>query len=96
VIAGSVQIHKIEAVLCAPIGHDTPLGVLYLQGRQSGGLFSAEDQANAEIFARHLAPLAHRLLMRERERPDLTKRIRERLRLEGVIGRSRALVAVLQ
>jgi Nif-specific regulatory protein len=93
---GSVQIHKIEAVLCAPIGHEATLGVLYLQGRQSGGLFSPEDQASAEIFARHLAPFAHRLLMRERERPDVTKNIRSKLRLEGVIGRSQALAALLQ
>jgi Nif-specific regulatory protein len=93
---GSVQIRKIEAVLCAPIGHDPPLGVIYLQGQHGRGLFSAENQANAELFARHLAPLVHRLLMREREHPDLTKSIRKGLRLEGVIGRSQALAAVLQ
>jgi len=29
----SVRVGRIEAVLCAPVGQDPPLGVLYLQGR---------------------------------------------------------------
>src|SRR5205814_9475307 len=91
---GSVQLGKIQAVLCAPIGRETPIGVLYLQGRQAGGLFSAEDQTNAEIFARHLAPLAHRLLLRERQHPDPTQPFRGKLRLDGIVGRSPALAAV--
>ena len=93
---GSVQIRKIEEVLCAPIGPGTPVGVLYLQGRQSAGPFSGEDQKNAEIFARHLAPLAHRLLLRERQHPDPTQPFREKLRLGGIVGRSPALAAVFQ
>lgn len=93
---GSVQIRKIEAVLCAPIGRETPLGILYLQGRKASGPFSAEDQGNAEIFARHLAPFVHRLLLREREHPDPTKSSRQTLRVEGIIGRSRALAALLR
>src|SRR5439155_656799 len=54
----SVRAARIEAVLCAPIGADPPLGVLYLQGREQAGPFSEEDRANAELFTRHLAPLA--------------------------------------
>jgi Nif-specific regulatory protein len=95
---GSVRMGRIEAVLCAPIGDDPPIGVLYLQGREQPGGFSEEDRSNAEIFARHLAPLADRLLARQRhlESTDATRALRETIRLEGVVGRSRALAAVLQ
>ena len=62
----SVRLGKIEAVLCAPIGDDPPRGVLYLQGGASSGLFSDEARARAETFARHLAPLADRLLAQHR------------------------------
>src|SRR5436309_1477669 len=93
----SVRAARIEAVLCAPIGADPPLGVLYLQGREQAGPFSEEDRANAELFTRHLAPLAERLLVRRRrEEADATRSLRQALRLEGVIGRSAALAAVLR
>src|SRR5206468_3985221 len=58
----SVRMGRIEAVVCAPIGSDPPLGVLYLQGREQPGAFSEEDRSNAELFSRHLAPLAEREL----------------------------------
>ncbi len=93
---GSVQIKHIQEVLCAPIGVDPPRGVLYLQGRASAGPFSPEDCANAEIFARHLAPLADGLLVRERHDPDPTRSLRETLRLDNVIGRSGALASMLR
>src|SRR5438034_292426 len=80
---GSVKIARIQEVLCAPIGADPPRGVLYLQGRASAGPFSADDCANAEIFARHLAPLADGLLVRERDDPDPTRPFRETLRLDN-------------
>lgn len=94
----SVRLGRIEAVLCAPIGDDPPRGVLYLQGRAAPGLFSEEEQGRVEIFARHLAPLADRLLVQDRTRAvaDPTKSLRETLRLSGVIGRSPALAAVLR
>ncbi|MBI3767898.1 MAG: sigma-54-dependent Fis family transcriptional regulator [Deltaproteobacteria bacterium] len=93
---GSVKIAHIQEVLCAPIGVDQPRGVLYLQGRASAGSFSAEDSANAEIFARHLAPLADWLLVRERHDPDPTRLFRETLRLDNVVGRSAALASMLR
>src|SRR5512140_2076217 len=93
---GSVKIAHIQEVLCTPVGVDPPRGVLYLQGRASAGPFSAEDSAVAEIFARHLAPLADSLLVRERNDPDPTRPFRETLRLENVIGRSAALAAMLR
>jgi DNA-binding NtrC family response regulator len=97
----SVQAQRIQAVLCAPIGKDPPLGVLYLQGRSAPGPFPEEDRAHAEIFARHLAVLADRLLARaERDLAaasvDHTAPLRARLRVEGVAGTSRALAEVLR
>ena len=94
----SVRVGRIEAVLCAPIGEDPPLGVLYLQGREQPGPFSEEDRAAAEVFARHLAPLADRLLFRRRgqDQTDATRNVRATLRVEGVIGSSPALATVLQ
>ena len=92
----SVQSLQIDAVLCTPIGVP-PVGVLYLQGRSGEGGFGAEDRARVELFARQLAPLADRLLDREpaRERVDHTREIRRRFRCDEIIGRSRALAAVL-
>jgi len=71
----SVKRNRIEAVLCAPIGASPPIGVVYLQNRAAGGAFSEEDRARIELFARHLLPLADRLLMREarRESEDPTQ-----------------------
>jgi Nif-specific regulatory protein len=93
---GSVQISRIEAVLCVPIGSTPPAGGLYLQGRKTPGPFSPEDQASAELFARHVAPIVRRLLSSERQRPDPTKALRQKLRLEGVVGRSAAFVDLLR
>jgi transcriptional regulator with GAF, ATPase, and Fis domain len=94
----SVRIKQIEAVLCVPIGDDPPRGVLYLQGRTRGGMFSPEDRARAEVFAGHFAPLVDRIVaqVRERETTDATRPYREKLRLDGIIGRSPALAEVLK
>ena len=94
----SVRLGKIEAVLCAPIGEDPPRGVLYLQAGSNAGLFSDEARACAETCARHLAPLADRLLVQQRRQTavDPTRTLRETLRLDGVIGHSPGLAAVLR
>lgn len=94
----SVQRGQIEAVLCAPIGRDAPCGALYLQGRAQAGPFSDDDRARVELCARHLAPVADRLLEQGRlkSRDDPTLELRQRLRCDGVIGRSPALAFVLQ
>jgi Nif-specific regulatory protein len=92
----SVQLARISAVLCAPIGHDPPVGVLYLQGPDGGAPFNDDDRATAELFARHLAPLADRLLIRKGPETDPTRSYRDVLRLDGVIGRSAALAGLLQ
>ena len=94
----SVRRGQIEAVLCAPIGVDPPRGVLYLQGRSAPGLFSDDERARAEIFARHLAPLVDRMLLEHgrRQAGDATMALRSTLKLSGVIGRSAALAAALK
>jgi Nif-specific regulatory protein len=94
----SVKQNRIEAVLCAPIGADPPFGVLYLQDRREPGSFSEEDRARAELFARHLAPLADRLLLRRRERDahDPTRPYRATLELGAFAGRSEAIARVLR
>ena len=95
---GSVQRGRIEAVLCALVGEAPPLGVVYLQGRISSGPFPEEDRLRLEVFARHLAPFADRLLSHERTRrgSDATAALRAQLRLEGVVGRSGALAQALK
>jgi Nif-specific regulatory protein len=95
----SVRGARIEAVLCAPIGSSgTPLGVIYLQRRIEPGPFSEEDRRKADVFARHVAPYADRLLARSSLAPqqDPTQPYRERLRLDSFIGRSAAVAAVLR
>ena len=92
----SVREAQIEKVLCAPVGIDVPIGVLYLQGSTADGSFSDVDREHAEIFARHLAPLADRLLARSEECNDPTRPFRKVLRLDGIVGRSTALAAVLR
>jgi Nif-specific regulatory protein len=94
----SVKANRIEAVLCAPIGADTPFGVLYLQDRSEPGPFTEADRARAELFARHLAPLADRLLLRRRARDahDPTREYRATLELHGFAGRSEAIARVLR
>jgi Nif-specific regulatory protein len=94
----SVRGLSIDAVLCAPIGTDAPLGVVYLQGRTQGGTFEEEDRATIEEFAQHLTPFADRLLQhrRRRDEADTTRPLRAKMRMDGVVGRSAALGQVLQ
>jgi Nif-specific regulatory protein len=92
----SVRRSKIEAVLCVPIGESPPLGVLYCQGRNSSGPFSAADTARAETFARHLQPLALRLFERQKSDRAPTASVRSRLKLDTVIGDSPALAHLLR
>jgi transcriptional regulator with GAF, ATPase, and Fis domain len=93
----SVVSGRIDAVLCAPIGKEHPLGIVYLQGRTHGGMFTQDDRVTTETFAHHLVPFADRLLQQQRRRDenDATREVREKLRTEDVIGRSRALATVL-
>jgi Nif-specific regulatory protein len=94
----SVQMGRIDAVVCAPIGAFPPLGVLYLQGRVEPGPFCEEDRAAAEVFAHQVAPLAERLLAlrRQRDAADPTRGLRTELHSGGVVGRSKALARALR
>src|SRR5262249_30882611 len=47
---GSVRQHEIQAVLCAPVGIEPPIGVIYLQGRTKPGQFETTDRERAELF----------------------------------------------
>jgi Nif-specific regulatory protein len=94
---GSVRQHAIQAVLCAPVGKDPPIGVIYLQGRTKPGSFTALDRERAELFARQLAPLADRLVrQRVADGIDHTREARQRLRCPEIVGRSKALAQLLQ
>lgn len=94
----SVRRERIEAVLCAPVGDDEARGVVYLQGREKPGPFSEADRTAAELFAQHLASLASSLLARRRASAatDPTRVLRERHRLDGIVGRSPSLAAALE
>jgi Nif-specific regulatory protein len=94
----SVRTSRIEAVLCAPIGADPAIGVIYLQRKLAPGAFAEEVREKVETVARHVTPFADRLLARERQRAetDPTRELRARLHVEGIIGRSEALAAVLK
>jgi Nif-specific regulatory protein len=94
----SVRRGRLQAVLCAPIGADRPRGVLYLTGSGTGAPFSEEDRARVELVTRHLGPVTDRLLLQARleTADDQTRSLRTTLRLEGLVGRSKALAAVLR
>jgi Nif-specific regulatory protein len=63
----SVQRHRLEAVLCVPIGQVVHAGVVYLQGKQGAREFQPYDamvQREVKLFARVLSGPVERLLGR--------------------------------
>ncbi|RKH59221.1 sigma-54-dependent Fis family transcriptional regulator [Corallococcus aberystwythensis] len=94
--APSVKKQRLEAVLCVPLLGGVP-GVLYLEGKRGAPPFSAEVIRIAEHVARFIGTAAQRAgAHRPPDAEDATRPFRERLRLEAVVGRSRALAHVLQ
>ncbi len=93
----SVRAQGIRAVLCAPIGAPS-IGVLYLTDRPRAGPFTKDDVTYAELFARHVSPLAERLLVREEAatESDHTGVLRAKLEVRPLAGRSRALAEVFR
>lgn len=93
----SVQINELKALLCAPIGSDPSIGVVYLQGRKDGREFSEEDQWHAEMFARHLLPFADRLIVAglRGKADDPTREARAKCDLRSIVGSSPALAEAL-
>lgn len=91
----SVQRSKIDAVLCAPIGGDTPLGILYLH--RTEGVFDADGVQRSKLFAHQLAPLVEKLFAElGRSHEDPTATFRARIRADSVVGRSRAVASLLE
>jgi Nif-specific regulatory protein len=92
----SVRNQNIKAVLCVAVGAP-PVGVVYLQGRNDGRVFSDDARRIAELFARHVAPLASSLLARANHDLELdrTRAIRETLRADAMVGRSEAMAGLL-
>ena len=93
----SVQRSKADAVLCAPIGRDPPVGVLYLQGQTEPHAFSDEEALRVENFARRLAPIAG-IRFQEQTAPqaDRTAPYRKRMKLSGLVGSGPALAKLFQ
>ena len=93
----SVQQNQIEAVLCVPIGSESVMGVVYLQDRTARGPFSEDEVALTQMFARHLAVFADRLLVKRRLRDeqDATLPYRKVLRLPNFVGHSAATADTL-
>lgn len=94
----SVQSNSIEAVLCTPIRRDTPMGVLYLEGRREPGPFGPDEVQLAEIVAGYISVFAELILARTHaaSRTDFCSKAREGLKAEGIIGRSQALGELLK
>lgn len=94
----SVQLERIQAVLCVPVGGPEAVGVVYLQNREGGGSFSDADVSCVKAVAEYLGCLTSRLLELRRRRleEDTTNELRQRLRVEGLVGRSQQLAEVLQ
>ncbi len=76
----SVQLNKIESVICTPIG-PVGFGVVYLRAKR---IFDVAAREMIELFAAALAPIAERLIAETRPVDVATK-------LPGVIGRSDAM-----
>lgn len=92
----SVKRGKIRAVMCAPIGKAPAFGVIYLQGRLEPGAFTSLDRERLELCARQLASLADRLILRGEVGRDQLAPLRERFKIEDVVGRSATLAAAIE
>jgi Nif-specific regulatory protein len=94
----SIQVGRIEAVLCVPVGSDPPIGAVYLQGEASAGPFDAAARESAELFAGELRELASRLLAPRSStvEEDPTEAYRDRIRAESLIGHSAAMADLLR
>lgn len=97
-ILESVQLEKIEAVLCVPLEGNDATGVVYLQNQRGGGQFSEDDVACVRTVADYLGTLSARLLelQRRRQQEDRTVQLRERLELHDLVGRSSSIATVLE
>ena len=92
----SVRDQRLEAVICVPLG-TVASGVLYLEGQRSSGPFDDDDVRLTENVAKYMWPSVEPLVREVHStREDPTQPFRQRLRLEGVVGRSPALARVFE
>ncbi len=95
----SVRANRIRAVVCAalqPRG-GAPCGVLYLAGAPTAGPFDDATIELAQLMARHLGPLAQRVLLANQgQTADPTRPHRARLVAGELVGQSFALAKVLE
>ncbi|MFK7895324.1 MAG: sigma 54-interacting transcriptional regulator [Myxococcota bacterium] len=94
----SVQVKRIGAVLCAPLGKHSGVGNIYLEKSNSDGAYSIEDKECLEVFARHLATLADRVIvkMRSPANDDHMAPLRQKYALDEIIGRSQSLARAVE
>jgi Nif-specific regulatory protein len=94
----SVRLSRVSAALCAPVGKDPPIGVVYLESRDSAATFSDDDRVCAEVFGDYLAGIADRLIQRSLtdSAGDPAAPLRKKLGCETFVGRSHAFAAALQ
>lgn len=88
----SVRVLGIGQVICTPVGRGG--GALYVQGSDTTP-FTDEDVALVEAYGRHLAAIVERVHAR-RPSPDPTAPWRQRLAVQGLVGRSEALARLLR
>ena len=91
----SVQGLRLEAVLCVPLS-GVQAGVLYLEGVRGAGAFRPEHVGLAEHVARFLGPVLAAHAITQEDASDPTRQYRQKLKLDSVAGRSRALARVFQ
>ena len=99
--AGSVQREALRQALCAPLGRDHPVGVLYLQDCAGGkAAFDTRDRKAVDRFCSVFGPMVERIAAARRSVPgpaDATREVRGRLvGHERLVGRSVAFAAVLE
>jgi Nif-specific regulatory protein len=97
---GSVQTLSLRAVLVVPlVARGVPFGVLYLDNPARAAAFDEGARQAAESFARLAAPVLARDLelssLREKRDQRLSE-LRERYRMEAIVGQSRPMLGVLE
>jgi len=89
----SVRTERIQAVLCAPIGRESALGVVYLGGARDARPFDPHAEWIVDMFARCLTPICERIVADSRL--QRSKDLSGLLPFKGLIARSLAMRGVL-
>lgn len=92
----SVRKLEIESVICAPLGGEEPVGVLYLHG--AAHAFSEADKDLIELLARHVGPSVRWVSdeARRKRSSDPTAALRQRLSVSGLRGTSTAIARLFE